>query len=116
MIIIKNKNIIKIINVFFVTALVRAPSCGVASLDPVLVAAPVEVSTDEVGELYTNCSLFTMECNTYLSECNRVSEKHNIQLLMSYRPMSFSCHITQTGWHIPLPLIHQLWRIGCNKK
>ena len=51
----------------------------------------------------------------------RVTKKHNIPqcdlsitlLLMSYRLMSFSCHITQTGWHIPLPLIHQLWRIGC---
>ena len=29
---------------------------------------------------------------------------------------SFICTITQTGSHIPRPLLHQSWSTGCNKK
>ena len=29
---------------------------------------------------------------------------------------SFICIITQTGYHIPLPLLHQFWSTGWNEK
>ena len=29
---------------------------------------------------------------------------------------SFICTIPQTGWHIPWPLLHQLWSTGWNEK
>ena len=49
------------------------------------------------------------------SERGNLQPPHELLFLISSKG-SFICIIPQTGYHIPHPLLHQLWRTGSNEK